>query len=161
MPYDDPQPPARSATRLSDLDAVATTLLGRTSRLTRLLMRTGPRELTRTEAGVLETLSGGELTIGQLAETEALTQPAVSKLVDRLERRRLVARHRAASDGRFVLVSITAVGLAALERRVEHVRKLMHETLSELPPGDLASLLATGDVLERLIQQLQRKGAPR
>lgn len=153
-------PPTPTGTRLSDLDAVATTLLGRTSRLGRLLMRTGARELTRTEAGLLDTLSGGQRTINELADTEALTQPAVSKLVDRLERRELVARRRADHDARVVLVSITAVGLVTLERRVEHVRRLMRETLSELPAGDIATLLAAGDVLERLIQQLQSTGTP-
>jgi DNA-binding MarR family transcriptional regulator len=140
---------------------VATTLLVRTARLARLLMRTGPRELTRTERGLLDTLSGGQRTIGELAESEALVQPAVSKLVARLERRELVARHRATGDGRVVLVSITAMGSAALERAGEHVRGRMSEMLSELPAGDLAALLAAGEVLERLIQQLQRKGTTR
>jgi DNA-binding MarR family transcriptional regulator len=80
-------PSTRTVTRLSDLDAVATTLLGRASRLTRLVMRRGSRELTPSESGLLDILSGGERTIGEPGETEALTQPAVSKLVDRLERR--------------------------------------------------------------------------
>ena len=105
------------------------TLLVRTSRLARLMNRAGPRELTRTESGLLDTLSGGQRTINELAETEALTQPAVSKLVDRLERRELVARHRADHDARVVLVSITAAGSAALEEKTEHVRGVLREAV--------------------------------
>ena len=137
------------------------TLLVRTSRLARLMNRAGPRDLGRTESGLLDTLRGGERTINELAETEALTQPAVSKLVDRLERRELVARHRADHDARVVLVSITAAGSAALEQEVQHVRSLMRETLSELPAGDIATLFAADDVFESLIQRLHTKATTR
>jgi DNA-binding MarR family transcriptional regulator len=149
-------PPDSTSTPLNDLDAVGT-LLVRTSRLARLLNRAGPRNLTRTESGLLDTLGGGRHTINELAETEALTQPAVSKLVDRLERRELVARHRADHDARVVLVSITAAGSAALEEKTEHVRGVLRETLSELSDSDIAALLATGDVFERFIELLQSK----
>jgi DNA-binding MarR family transcriptional regulator len=149
-------PSASGSAPPSDLDAVGT-LLVRTSRLARLLNRAGPRNLTRTESGLLDTLGGGQRTINELAETEALTQPAVSKLVDRLERRELVARHRADHDARVVVVSITAAGLAALEEKAEHVRGALRETLSELSDSEIAALLATGDVFERFIDLLQSK----
>jgi DNA-binding MarR family transcriptional regulator len=129
----------------------------RTSRLARLMNQMGSRSLTRTESFLLDTLSFGERTINELAETEALTQPAVSKLVDRLERRELVARRRADRDARVVVVSITAAGSAALEEEVDHVRSRMRETLSELPAGDIATLFAADDVFESLIQRLQAK----
>ena len=152
-----PSPSASTSTRPSDLDEVAAILLVRTSRLARLMNRMGTRSLTRTESCLLDTLSGGQRTINELAETEALTQPAVSKLVDRLERRELVARRRADRDARVVLVSITAAGSAALEQEVEHVRSRMRETLSELPAGDIATLFAADDVFESLIQRLHTK----
>src|SRR6204780_3433497 len=152
-----PSPSASSWTRPSDLDEVGMTLLVRTSRLARLMNRAGPRDLTRTESGLLDTLSGGQRTINELAETEALTQPAVSKLVDRLERRELVARHRAERDARVVLVSITAAGSAALQEKTEHVRGVLREALSEFPESDIATLIATGDVFERFIERLQSK----
>jgi DNA-binding MarR family transcriptional regulator len=100
-------------------------LLVRTSRLARLLNRMGTGSLTRTESCLLDTLGGGQRTINELAETEALTQPAVSKLVDRLERRELVARRSGDHDARVVLVSITTAGSAALEQEFEHIRSLM------------------------------------
>ena len=78
---------ATATTRTEAIDHVATTLLARASRLTRLLMRSGTRELSRTEAGLLLTLLDGPRRITELAETEALAQPTVTQLVDRLEQR--------------------------------------------------------------------------
>jgi DNA-binding MarR family transcriptional regulator len=106
---------ARPFPRDEALDLVATTLLARTSMLTRLLMRSGSRQLTRTELGLLSTLAQRPRRITRLAETEALTQPAISKLVDKLSDRNLVERGRATDDGRVVLVSISPDGLALLE----------------------------------------------
>jgi DNA-binding MarR family transcriptional regulator len=152
---------ATTTVRTNDIDAVATTLLGRTSRLTRLLMRTGTRELSRTEAGMLSTLAGGPRTITELAETEALAQPSVSKLVDRLQRRGYVARQRGADDGRVVLVSLTAAGSDAYAQLTEHLRDVLRGALRELPPGDVATLLAAGAVLDRLIHRLHNEGTPK
>jgi DNA-binding MarR family transcriptional regulator len=149
----------KRTTRSDALDLVATTLLGHSSRLTRLLMGRGPRTISRTEAGLLTTLSEGPRRITELAETEALAQPSVSKLVDRLEQEGLVERQRAAHDGRVVLVAMTAAGRAGLEAARSQVRSLFHQTLRELDDDELASLVAAAGVLERLIETLQKQGA--
>lgn len=130
-------------------------MLSRSSRLTRLLMRSGSRELSRTETGLLSSLVSGPRRITDLAETEALAQPSVSKLVDSLESRGLVTRQRAADDGRVVLVSISADGLVRLEAVRAETRSLLRRTLVELADEDLAALVTAGEVLERLIESLQ------
>jgi DNA-binding MarR family transcriptional regulator len=145
-----------SSSRPETLDLVAATLLGRTSRLTRLLMRSGSRELSRTEAGLLTTLADGPRRITELAETEALAQPSISKLVDKLEARDLVTRERAEDDGRVVVVSISAEGLLRLEAARSQIRSLLRRTLFALEDEELAALVTAGEVLERLIQTLQR-----
>ena len=81
-----------SADRADAIDLVASNLLGRAARLTRLLMRSGVHEISRTEVGVLATLSDGPRRITQLAMTEALAQPTVTQLIDKLEGRELVSR---------------------------------------------------------------------
>lgn len=144
-----------ATSRTAALDLVATTLLARTSRLTRLLMRAGSRELTRTETGLLSSLVDGPRRVTDLAETEALAQPSVSKLVDSLQARGLVTRQRAAEDGRVVLVSISAEGRTRLEAVREEIRSLLRLTLLELADDELAALVTAGEVLERLIQSLQ------
>jgi DNA-binding MarR family transcriptional regulator len=150
----------RAAPRTEALDAVATTLLAQTSRLTRLLMRTGSRELSRTEVGLLTTLTDGPRSISDLADTEALAQPSVSKLVDKLEGRGLVSRHRGAQDGRVVLVSICVEGETLLKQVRGHIHAVLRDALVDLPDGDLAVLISAGEVLERLITKVRADGVP-
>jgi DNA-binding MarR family transcriptional regulator len=149
-----------TAPRTEALDAVATTLLSQTSRLTRLLLRTGSRELSRTEVGLLTTLTDGPRSISDLADSEALAQPSVSKLVDKLEARGLVSRHRGAQDGRVVVVSIRAEGEVLLKQVRGHVHAVLRDALVDLPDGDLAVLVSAGQVLERLIDQVRADGTP-
>jgi DNA-binding MarR family transcriptional regulator len=151
----------RAAPRTEALDSVATTLLAQTSRLTRLLMRSGSRELSRTEVGLLTTLTDGPRSISNLADTEALAQPSVSKLVERLEGRGLVARRRDAQDGRVVVVSICAEGETRLKQVRGHVQAVLREALVDLPDDDLAVLVSAGEILERLIGKVRTDGVPR
>jgi DNA-binding MarR family transcriptional regulator len=118
-------------------------------------MGAGSRALSRTEAGLLTTLIDGPRRISDLAETEALAQPTISKLVDRLERRSLVVRERADHDGRTVMVSISPEGQECLESVRSQTRALLRRTLRELEDEDLEALVIAGDVLERLIRLLQ------
>jgi DNA-binding MarR family transcriptional regulator len=148
---------ATTSTRADAIDLVASTLLPRASRLTRLLLRAGPRELSRTEAGVLVTLLEGPRRITELADSEALAQPTVTQLVDKLERRALVARERSAGDGRVVLVSISETGRDQLEAARTQTRALMRSTMDELSDDELAELVAAGETLGRLIETLQQR----
>jgi DNA-binding MarR family transcriptional regulator len=141
--------------RSEAIDLVATTLLGRANRLTRLLMRSGAHELSRTEAGVLSSLEDGARRITELAATEALAQPTITQLVDKLEARSLVGRRRDPEDGRVVLVAITAVGRKELEDLRIEVRATMREALADLPDAELTELSHAAETLESLIEKLQ------
>ncbi len=146
-----------ATTRADAIDLVATHLLTRASRLTRLLLRFGDRELSRTEAGLLATLLEGPRRITELAGTEALRQPTVTQLVDKLEARGLVVRERSAEDGRVVLVSVSAEGRRRLEAGRAQSRALMRETVEELSDGELLELVAATETLTRLIETLQQR----
>jgi DNA-binding MarR family transcriptional regulator len=143
-----------STDRSSAIDLVASTLLGRAARLTRLLMRSGAHEISRTEVGVLATLSEGPRRITQLAMTEALAQPTVTQLVDKLQGRGLVTRTRSKEDGRVVLVAITDDGAAALEAVRAEIRANMREALVELSDAELTELAHAGETMGRLIEKL-------
>ena len=143
--------------RAEAIDLVANTLMHRSSRLQRLLTSFGDRKLTRTEAGLLVTLLGGPRRITELAESEALAQPTVTKMVDSLQQRGLVARERGETDGRVVFVSISADGQATIEAYRAQVRELMRETVQELSDDDLTQLAAASDLLARLIETLQQR----
>jgi DNA-binding MarR family transcriptional regulator len=144
-----------SPQRAEAIDLVASNLLGRANRLIRLLMRSGAHELSRTEAGVLATLTDGPRRITELAATEALAQPTVTQLVDKLEGRGLVNRGRSGDDGRVVLVEITPLGAERLEELRVEIRANMREALAELPDTALTELVHAADTLGALIEKLQ------
>lgn len=144
-----------SPQRAEAIDLVASTLLARANRLTRLLMRSGAHEISRTEAGVLSTLTEGPRRITELAATEALAQPTVTQLVDKLEGRGLVARGRSGEDGRVVLVEICDHGRECLERLRAEIRASMRDALADLPDAELTELVHAADTLGGLIGKLQ------
>jgi len=145
-----PLPPDRAAA----IERVASTLLGRAARLTRLMMKSGAHELSRTEMGVLSTLSDRSRRITELAQTEALAQPTITQLVDKLEGRGLVARARSAADARVVMVEITAAGTERLEEVRAEIRANMRVALADLPDAELTELVHAADTLGSLIEKL-------
>jgi DNA-binding MarR family transcriptional regulator len=148
---------ASPSSRAEAIDHVATTLLPRASLLTRLLLRSGSRSLTRTEAGLLVTLLGAPRRITELAETEALAQPTVTQVVDQLQHRGLVTRERSSDDGRVVVVSLSEAGRHELEQLREHYRELLRGTVAALRDEELEGLVAASEALGRLIEILQER----
>lgn len=140
--------------RVEALDLVANTLLGRAARLTRLLMRSGAHKLSRTEVGVLSTLSDGPRRITELAQTEALAQPTVTQLIDKLEGRGLVARARSGEDARVVMVEVTPAGTEVFEEVRGEIRGNMREALADLPDAELTELVHASQTLGALIDTL-------
>jgi DNA-binding MarR family transcriptional regulator len=155
MTSSSPQPESTSSERAEAIELVASTLLGRANRLIRLLMRSGQHELSRTEAGVLSTLTEGPRRITELAATEALAQPTVTQLVDKLEGRGLVLRGRSGDDGRVVLVEISPLGREQLEELRAEIRANMREALAKLPDTELTELAHASETLGTLIEKLQ------
>lgn len=143
-----------SPDRAAAIERVASTLLGRAARLTRLLMKSGAHQLSRTEMGVLSTLSDAPRRITQLALTEALAQPTVTQLVDKLEDRGLVVRARSGEDARVVMVEITAAGTERLEEVRAEIRASMREALVDLPDAELTELIHAAETLGGLIEKL-------
>lgn len=146
-----------SPSRADAIDTVAESFLSRASLVTRMLLRSGPRLISRTEAGLLGTLLGGPRRITELAESEALAQPTVTQLVDRLQARELVARERSPHDGRVVLVTLTETGRATLLTTRDHYRALMRDTVEGLSDAEVASLAAATETLGRVIDALQQR----
>lgn len=68
--------------------------------------------------------------------------PDVTRLVDRLEQRGLVARERSTVDRRVVVVRISEEGLKLLKKLDEPILEAHKRTLGHLSPAELASLNA-------------------
>jgi DNA-binding MarR family transcriptional regulator len=93
-------------------------------------LQAGPafRKVALTEYDVLFTLSrcpSGWLRLNELNDNVLLSQSSLSRLVERLEKRGLVARMPAPDDGRGVLLKLTEAG-AELQKDIgrEHVRDI-------------------------------------
>ncbi|ACU73623.1 transcriptional regulator, MarR family [Catenulispora acidiphila DSM 44928] len=138
-----------------DLDATPMGIVGRISRLSRLL----DKELKDFFAGhglefwefdVLATLrrSGApyELSAGALLKTAMVTSGAITNRVDRMETKGLVLRVRDPDDRRGVRIRLTPDGLALIDKLMPlHVAN-EQRLLAELGEGDqdtLADLLRT------------------
>jgi len=150
-----PAMPTPATDRTAAIDQVAETLLRRASQLGRLLLRAGSRSLSRAEASLLATLTERPRRITELAETEALAQPSVTQLVDRLQRRGLVDRTRSDRDGRVVLVSVTERGRVELEAVRAEYRALLRDHVGVLSDADVAALLGATEALGRMIDAVQ------
>ena len=123
--------------RSERIDCVSSQLLPRVAVLTRLLTSQLDTELSRTELGLLNTLSGAPRRITELAELERLAQPTLTQLVQRLERQGFVNRERQTDDGRVVLVSLTEAGAAALDDFRARASAALGAHLAELPDAEV------------------------
>lgn len=101
----------------------------------------GRQDLSLTSVATLSSIDRqGPQRITTLAAAQAVSQPSMTQLVQRLEQRGLVARGSDPADGRVALVSVTDQGRAALtarrQRNAEHIARL----LADLPEPDVQAL---------------------
>jgi DNA-binding MarR family transcriptional regulator len=145
--------------RSDQIDYVSKQLPSAAGLLARLLVRQLGDELSRTEVGLLNTLSSGPRRITELAELEGLAQPTMTSLVKQLEQQGLVGRDRQADDGRVVLVHLTDSGAVALEDYRARVRELLGSYLAEIPDEQVEALAGATDALAQLVALLQQPHA--
>jgi DNA-binding MarR family transcriptional regulator len=150
-------PTSPTLDRSGQIDVVSRQLLPGAALLARLLVRQLATELSRTEIGLLSTLSGGAHRITTLADLQGLAQPTMTSMVKQLEQRGLVRRERQADDGRVVLVNLTEAGSVALEDYRARVRAMLGTYLSEIPDEQVVALAAATDALTQLIALLQQR----
>ena len=103
------------------------------------------QDLSMREYDVLYTLSKcpAPQRMGELNRHLLLSQPALSRMVDRLVDRGLVQRQTDPADGRGVLLALTDAGLA-LQRQIgrRHARGVARAMTQELTPAELRQLEA-------------------
>jgi len=113
------------------------------------LLSRGPAEflksedLSSTQYNVLRILRGAMprgLPCGEIANRMITRDPDITRMLDRLEKRRLISRSREARDRRTVVARITPQGLKCLARLDEPVQRLHRKQLSHLGRRDLKKL---------------------
>ena len=136
-------------------------LLPQAALLTRLVIRQMDGPLSRTEAGLLNTLGDGSRRITELAELEGLAQPTTTLLVKRLEDQGWVARERQSDDGRVVLVRRTEAGAQALAAFRAQAGQVLEGCLEQMPEDQVEALAASVQALDALIALLQQRESSR
>ncbi|SED96849.1 DNA-binding transcriptional regulator, MarR family [Arthrobacter alpinus] len=113
------------------------------------------KEVGSREYDVLFSLSKcptGWLRLNELNDNVLLTQPSISRMVDRLEDRGLIQRKTVEEDRRGVLVGLTEAG-AELQKKVgrAHVQHIMEIMENALTDDEMGTLLALTGKLRRSI----------
>jgi len=113
--------------------------------------------VSRTEAGVIWALAERPRRVTELAAREGVTQPGITRLVNRLEEAGWVARESDPGDGRAVMVCLTAAGRDVFDTLRSEYRSLVHDEMAALADEDVETLARAIDVLDALIERLQER----
>jgi DNA-binding MarR family transcriptional regulator len=99
-------------------------------------------DLSSTQYNVLRILRGAPegLPCGEVASRMITRDPDVTRLLDRLEKRQLISRHRETKDRRTVMARISPDGLKLLARLDEPVQAAHHKQLGHLGRERLRTL---------------------
>jgi DNA-binding MarR family transcriptional regulator len=107
-----------------------------------------PHGITVQQYNVLRILRGaGEKGLPTLEIAERMIEqtPGITRLIDRLEKKRLVSRERCATDRRQVFCRITAAGLALVAELDVPIVEADHLALAALTGRELRQLVALLD----------------
>jgi DNA-binding MarR family transcriptional regulator len=109
--------------------------------------------LTGPQLAVLrEAVRLGPVPIGELARAVYVSQPTVTGILDRLERRGLVERCRAQQDRRAVHVSATAAGQELLDQAPSLLQDRFRRELRKLEQWEQTQMLA---LLQRIAGMME------
>lgn len=96
----------------------------------------------------------GPARVTAMAATASIGQPAMTELVQRLERQGLVTRVDDPGDGRAALVTITDAGRALLDNQRRDRRDRLAELFTALPADDEVTLTLAMHVALPIIRRL-------
>ena len=134
-----------------ETDELATRLIAQAARFTRSTSRAAGLTRSLMAMRVLSNLSqDGDLRVGELAAREAVTQPAITATVNRLEEDGLVRRHADPDDARAALVAITDAGRLELNEFRRRAARAVSPALTALSPADRETLRDAADLLDAL-----------
>ena len=121
----------------------------RSKRLVKQFGLTGPQLIILQEVARAE-----EITASELAKAISLSQPTVTGILERLEKRALITRRRSNSDRRRVKVSATAVGRQLLEAAPPLMQESFVEQFDRLQNWEQHMILSS---LQRLVAMMDAK----
>jgi DNA-binding MarR family transcriptional regulator len=104
-----------------------------------------PHRITATQYNVLRILRGAQpegLCRNEIGVRLVRQVPDVTRLLDRLEDVKLIARHRGGDDRRYVVTRITRAGLHLLDQVEDRIDQIHDEQLGHLDDTQLRKLIA-------------------
>ncbi len=123
-------------------------------RLSRRLRQQVAGGVTSSQVSALATVERlGTPTLGELASSEQVQPPSMTKIVVGLEAAGLVARQEDDSDGRIVRVKLTAEGRRTLQRSRSLRNAYLVRRLRVLSADERAALEDVVGLLEHLVEQ--------
>ena len=109
--------------------------------------------VTLTQLAAMSTLDfRGPLTPGELAAHEKVQPPSMTRVLTALEERGLVARRPHPTDGRQVIVELTAAGKELCKDEVRMREAWLSRRVAELSPEDREVLRKAVEVINRLVE---------
>lgn len=87
-----------------------------------------------------------------LCNLTAKDKPSMTRLIDKLEKNKLVTRVSDFSDRRINLIHLTDAGAALQQKATELVQSIVNKTLSSIPEEDL---LTSREVLRKIMANLK------
>jgi DNA-binding MarR family transcriptional regulator len=131
---------------------LATLLRDAITRLNRRVRQTRPvGDLTVTQLSALTSLElAGALTPRELADTERVQPPTMTRIVAKLEERGLVQRTPHPTDGRQVILAATESGRAVLARFERARDEWLAQQLAELSPEERDTLRRAAEILQKV-----------
>ena len=139
------RPAAESGRQLSPVDGLAQLSFVVQSMLER---RAAERDLSMIQTRLLGVLRDRRPTMNELGRLLGLDKSSVSGLVERAERRGLVARSPSPTDGRVVLVSLTDAGRSLISEAASRFQGDVDALLGCLPRSDRRAL---AELISRLL----------
>ncbi len=111
--------------------------------------------LTGPQLVILQEIARGEeVTPGEIARAVSLSQATVTGILERMEKRGLIARQRSRQDKRCIMVRITVTGQKILEEAPPLMQEAFVERFSSLQEWEQTMILSA---LQRLVSILDAK----
>lgn len=139
-------------TRLAKPTELAATLRGAVMRFNRRLRRERPDNgLTLTQLSALASLyTAGAMTPRELADSERVQPPSMTRIVAALEAQGLLLRRAHPTDRRQVILSTTDAGAALIKENRRIREAWLAKQLARLTPAERATLREAAAILDRM-----------
>jgi DNA-binding MarR family transcriptional regulator len=144
---------SRSDAGLATALRISVSRLARRLRVERIAQGSIAQALSDTQLAALATLERhATMSPGELADHEKVQPPSMTRVIAALEERKLVTRMPHPTDGRQVVLTVTAEGRALVHQARRLREAWLAKRLQELTPQERATLRAAAPILEKLSQ---------